>query len=213
MKKHVYPVLKTVIREYREAEAPITYGLTGLVVGVFLVEVLMTHLWSLRNIGVFATGIFGVHPSIAWTSAPLLHKDILHFAATLWGLLVFGVPLEKHWHKGRFIAFLVLTGYLTIAAGALVLMMFSNRQVAVYGTSGIIYALAGFALTHVLRPHRHISVTESTAVGFGVFALIEVLLDPFTPPYLAPGWINGGHTLGLVIGIAAGWFEIERCGL
>lgn len=213
MKKNVYAVLKTVISEYREAEAPITYGLIGLVVGVFLVEVLMTYLWSLSSISIFATGIFGVHPSIAWPSAPLLHKDILHFVATIWGLLIFGVPFEKHWHKGRFILFLVLTGYLTIVAGALVLMMFSKQQVAVYGTSGIIYALAGFALTHILRPHRNISVIELITVVFGVVALIDVLIDPFTPPYLAPDWINGGHTLGIVIGIVAGWLELERCNL
>lgn len=211
--KHIYDVLQAVVTEYREAKAPITYGLIGLVVGVFLVEVLMAHRGSLRHIRVFATGIFGVHPSIAWPSAPLLHKDILHFAATIWGLLVFGVPLEKHWHKGRFIIFLVLTGYLTIAAGALVLMMFSDQPVAFYGTSGIIFALAGFALTHVLRPHRYISVIELIAVGFGVVALINVLLDPLTPPYLEPDWINGGHTLGMVIGIAAGWLEVDRCDL
>lgn len=107
----------------------------------------------------------------------------------------------------------MLTGYLTIASGALVLMVFSEQQVAFYGTSGIIYALGGFALTHIFRLHIYRSMTELIVVAFGAVALIDVVIDPFTGPYFVSGWINGGHTLGMVIGVAVGWFELDRCEL
>lgn len=184
--------------------------LLGLVIGVYLAEVVITHLASLDHVRIFATGIFGVAPAVAWPLAPLLHKNALHFVATVFGLMIVGVPLEKHFQRGRFIAFISLGGYIATVAGAVVLLAFTEKQVAVYGTSGIIYAFSGFALTHIFSPNRTLAASDVIAIIFGIAAAIDIVIDPVTGPYFAPGWVNGAHIGGLLVGLVVGWFELER---
>jgi membrane associated rhomboid family serine protease len=205
--------LKTGYQQYKESDSTITYLLMILVAAVFLIEILVTAFRGLGSIQIFATGVFGVYPWIAWPFAPLLHKGILHFAASLVGLTVVGLPIEKHWTWKRYTVFLVLTGYATILAGAAVLGTFSDQQLAFYGTSGIIYALAGYSLTHLPRKHDGLDLVEMFAIFIGFVALVSVLVDPFTGPYFEPRWINGGHTFGFLIGAAVGWFKLSGCDL
>jgi membrane associated rhomboid family serine protease len=94
-----------------------------------------------------------------------------------------------------------------------VLGTFSDQQLAFYGTSGIIYALAGYSLTHLPRKHDGLDLVEMFAIFIGFVALVSVLVDPFTGPYFEPRWINGGHTSGFLIGAAVGWFELSGCDL
>jgi membrane associated rhomboid family serine protease len=203
--------LKSGYQQYRDSDSTITYLLMNLVAAVFLIEILVTALLGLGSVWTFATGIFGVYPSIGWALSPVLHEGIRHFAASLIGLTVVGLPIEKHWSRKRYIVFLIVTGYATILAGAAVLDTFSNQQVAFYGTSGIIYALAGFSLTHLPRRHDNLDLTEKFAVLIGFFALVSVVLDPLTGTYLEPKWINGGHMSGFLIGTAVGWLELSCC--
>lgn len=203
--------LKTACREYLEADSTATYVLITVVAAVFLVEVAMTAVIGLQRIQVFATGIFGVYPWIAWPFSPVLHRGILHFTASIVGLTVVGIPIESHWTRRRYTAFLVITGYITIAFGTAFLAVFSEKQLAFYGTSGVIYALAGYSLTHLPRSHTDLNLTEWFAVFIGAVALISVLVDPFTGPYFAPQWINGGHVSGFIIGTAVGWFDSGSC--
>lgn len=203
--------LKKAYQEYLDTGSRITYLLMTVVAAVFLVEVVMTAVIGLQSIQVFATGIFGVYPWIAWPFSPVLHRGILHFIATLVGLTVVGIPIEKHWTWKQYTAFLVVTGYATIVFGAAFMAVFSEKQLAFYGTSGVIYALAGYSLTHLPRRHNDLNLTEWFAVFIGVVAFITVILDPFTGPYFAPRWINGGHTSGLMIGVIVGWVSRSSC--
>jgi membrane associated rhomboid family serine protease len=182
-----------------------------LVAAVFLIEIFVTAFRSLRSIRIFATGVFGVYPWIAWPLSPVLHRGFLHFAASIVGLIVVGLPIEKHWSRKRYAVFLVVTGYTTITFGVAFLSVFSDQQLAFYGTSGVIYALAGYSITHLPRKHDGLQLIEKLAVFIGVVALISVILDPFTGPYFEPRWINGGHTSGFVIGVVAGWFGLGGC--
>lgn len=205
--------IKTAFREYNETESTITYLLMALIAAVFILEIVVTGFKSLRSIQVFAAGVFGVYPWFAWPLSPLLHRGILHFAASVAGLIIVGIPVERHWQWKRYSAFLVLTGYVTILFGAGVWWVFSDQQLAFYGTSGIIYALAGYSLTHLPRKHTDLNLIEWFAVFIGAVALISVLADPFTGPYFEPRWINGGHTSGFVIGAVAGWCGWGSCRL
>lgn len=152
--------MKTAYQQYRNATSPVTYALMTVVAAVFLIEVLLTAALGLQSIRVFATGIFGVHPRVAWTFSPVLHRGILHFVATLIGLTVVGIPIEKYWRRRRYAVFLILTAYVTIASGAVFMSMFSDDQLAFYRTSGVVYALAGFSLTHLTRHHDDLNVVE-----------------------------------------------------
>jgi membrane associated rhomboid family serine protease len=103
--------MKTAYQQYRNATSAVTYALMTVVAAVFLVEVLLTAVLGVQSIRVFATELFGVHPRVAWTFSPILYRGILHFAATLAGLTIVGIPIEKHWRRRRYVVFLTLTAY------------------------------------------------------------------------------------------------------
>jgi membrane associated rhomboid family serine protease len=200
--------LKKGYGEYTEGDSKVTYLLGIIVAAVFILEVAFTAIRSLDSIQILATGMFGVHPAIAWPLSPVLHRGFLHFGANLIGLLTVGVPIEKHWTRRRYSLFLVLTGYLTIAAGTGFMLIFSDSPVAFYGTSGVVYALAGYSLIHLFQSHIQFNLTEIVAAFIGFVALVSVVVDPFTGPYFEPLWINAGHASGLLIGAGAGWFGL-----
>ncbi len=205
--------LQTTFRAYVTSDAMVTYVVIGLIAVVFLIEILMTALFSLGSIQGFATGIFTVHPTAAWSISPVLHRGFLHFAASVCGLLIVGIPVEQHWARSRYTVFLILIGYGTIAAGAGVLWAFAEQPVAFYGTSGVIYALAGYSLTHLPRQHTALNAVERAAVVIGVLALLSVVLDTLTGPYFAAQWVNGGHISGFIIGAVVGRSGWSRCTL
>lgn len=204
--------LKTAFQEYSETNAPVTFLLMGVIGVVFVSEMTLTVLFSLDRIQIFASGIFGVHPRIAWFLSPVLHRDILHFVSSLVGLVVVGIPIENHWDWRRYSVFLVLTGYFSIGFGALGIGLFTEQQIAFYGASGIIYALGGFALTHLWEHHKELNLIEQFAIVIGAIVMASVIIDPFTGPFFDPYWINGAHTSGFVIGAIIGWFGLGVSG-
>ncbi|WP_430639399.1 rhomboid family intramembrane serine protease [Haloferax volcanii] len=205
--------LRDAIQQLSDEEAPITYALIGCVIGVFIIELWVTVTRSLNSIEVFASGIFGVAPTIGWLLSPLLHRGFQHLLANLFGLFILGVPLEKHWSKKRYLGFLIVTGYLSTVGGGVLLSVFTDQQIASYGASGIVFALGGYGLTHLLRNHSRFSSLHRIVLLFGTSALLTVIIDPFTGPYFGPDWINGGHLVGLVAGGIAGWNGLSNCSL
>lgn len=119
--------LSKTIQEYLETEAPITFVLLLIVGAVFGFEVYITARRSLIKVDIFATGIFAVAPRIAWLLSPVLHRGPRHFFGTFIMLLIVGIPVERHWTSGRYTLFLVSTGYLSIAGGAVVLSSLSDQ--------------------------------------------------------------------------------------
>lgn len=204
---------RKVLRQLSDEDAPITYALIGCVIGVFILEVWVTNTRSLDNIEVFASGIFGVAPTVGWLLSPLLHRGFQHVLANLFGLFILGIPLEKHWSKGRYIGFLVVTGYLSTIGGGVLLSVFTNQQIASYGASGIVFALCGYGLIHLSRSHSRFTLVQWLILLFGISALLTVIVDPLTGPYFEPNWINGGHLVGVITGCIAGWYRLSGCSL
>lgn len=204
MQNPVVAWLQDALAEYTDHSAPVTYGLIGLVVGVFAVEMVYAYTRGLGSTRVFATGLFGLVPWLAWPLAPLLHSGSLHFLASVGGLWLLGLPVEQHWRRWRYAAFLFASGYLATAIGVLFIAPFTEKAIAFYGSSGMIYALAGFALAYLPFQRGRVTASEWLAVFVGAIALLSVASDPFTGPYFAPDWINGGHLGGLVVGLGAG---------
>jgi len=232
----VLGMLKTLIQEYNEAwkASPVTRQLIILIVGVFICEILLSIFLSLRSVQVFATGLFGVYPWLAWSLSPLLHRGVPHFLSNFFFLVLVGVPIEKHWSSWkRYSIFLVATGYITILSGALILQSSTDQSVAFYGISGVVYAIAGFSLTHLPRCRIDTEIemghsigneeivtrirsldlnwVEKFAVIVGVITLLSVILDLLTGLYIEHQGINGGHLSGFVIGATVGWFGWNRC--
>ncbi|MCU4719081.1 rhomboid family intramembrane serine protease [Halapricum hydrolyticum] len=205
-------VLDAIVREYTEAQSPVTQVLIIVIGVVFVGELLGAALLTKSNsVRIFATGIFAVHPWVAWPLSPVLHKGLQHFLASVLFALLYGIPVEKHWNWKAYSAFIIVTGYATIVSGTASLWLFSDSQLAFYGASGIIYALAGYSFTHFTLEHDDMDLVEKVALFFGVIALVSVVFDIVTGPYFTPEWINGGHLSGFVIGGLAGYFGPNEC--
>ncbi len=211
MSRYPIQIISGFLGEYSESNSPVSNVLLGLITFVFIGQAIGTTLVSVDSIQTFSTGLFGVHPGVAWILAPVLHRDVSHFIFSVVGVLLLGLPMERHWSRGRFILFLVVTGYVSVASGAVVLMSFSDGPTAFYGTSGNIYALAGYALTHMVRKHDDFLRIEWVSVLIGVAAIIDVMRDVLMGPYFDPQWFNGGHLSGLAIGILIGVLGLSKC--
>lgn len=201
----------SMLEDAASEDAPITYLFVSFVTLVFLTEVGVTAILGLQSIQVFATGLFGVHPRVAWVLSPFLHRGPSHYVANMVAFAFAGVAIERHWSKRRFAGFLLISGYLPTVAGAALMMAFSSTQVAFYGSSGMGFAMTGFAIGHLPWAHLRLTRPEWFAVGLGFLSLLTVLLDPFTGPYFHPDWINGGHATGFVIGLYAAKSQLAEC--
>lgn len=193
--------LRKAVTQYRTVEASTTRTLIWVVAIIFSIEILMTPIFEIQSIRVFATGLFKIEPELAWILAPVLHAGFRHVLANIGGLVLIEFPLEQHFTKRRFAMFIIGTAYISIMGGWLAQTMFTTNQIAVYGISGTVYALAGYALVHFGRSTDRLFAFEWIAMMFGLGAAVTVVLDPFTGPYLHPDWINGGHATGFLIGV------------
>jgi len=198
---------KTAFAQYRATSAPVTLTLIWIVTAVFAVEVALTVLFGVRSIRVFATGSFKLYPELAWLFAPVLHAGLGHFLANIVGLLAVGIPLERHFTPGRFGGFLLATAYLSTLGGWVAKTVFTTIPIAVYGISGTVFAVAGYALIHFGRSSEPLKAFEWIAFLVGVAVAVTVGIDLLTGPFLHPDWINGGHATGLLIGVLAGVFR------
>lgn len=107
---------------------------------------------------------------------------------------------------------------------------FTAKPVAAYGASGFGYALAAYSLQ---LPYRYggnfldmwkwgnspvdTPPSERIASLLGVAAVLAIVLDLLTGPYLTAEWANGAHLIGVVAGLVVGkttlGTEIEPCQL
>ncbi len=201
------PVLDAVweaVRENWNRRAPVTYAVIGFVVGIFAFEVVFTLTRGLAGIQVFATGLFGVAPYLAWPLSPFLHRGVLHLGSSLAGLWLLGLPVEEHWRRWRYVAFLLASGYIATTVGVVTMAPFTGKNIAFYGSSGMIFALGGFAVVFFPRWFGEVETSEWLATLVGAVAVVTVAVDPLTGPYLTPDWVNGGHLGGLVVGMVVG---------
>lgn len=189
------------LREYVDQDAPVTYSLLGIIIGIYAAEVYFMVRYNLDSTQVFATGLFGVLPVAAWPLAPVLHKGFLHFASSLFGVFLLGVAVEQTMSRWRYVAFLVVSAYLSTAAGVLVMWVFADGRLAFYGSSGIIFALAGYTVATLPWVGRRLREFEKMAVVLGLISMLTVLVDPLTGPYFTVHWVNGGHLGGIVVGL------------
>ncbi|TQQ79148.1 rhomboid family intramembrane serine protease [Halonotius terrestris] len=190
--------------QYLAADAPVTLTLIWIVAAVFAGEVALSVLLGTQSIRVLAVGSFKLHPEIAWLAAPVLHAGFGHVLTNIGGLAILGIPLEQHFSKRQFGIFVIVTAYLSTAIGGVFIAAFTADQVAMYGISGTVYAMAGVAIVQFCSSRNPPRGFEWIALLLAISAAVTVVLDPFTGPFFHPDWINGGHTGGLVTGLIVG---------
>lgn len=152
--------IRDAIDQYRASDAPITRTLIWVVAIVFAAEVVVATFFGTRSIRVLATGSFKLHPELAWLAAPILHAGVGHALANIAGLVIVGIPLEKHFSQRRFVIFIIATAYGSTLIGGLFQAAFTTNQVAMYGISGTVYAMAGFGLVQFRSSDGSIPTSE-----------------------------------------------------
>jgi membrane associated rhomboid family serine protease len=126
-----------------------------------------------------------------WTllTANVVHANLVHVVLNLIGLALLGTLLEREVGWPRFAALCITGG---VAAMGLAVLL--EPDAVVVGVSGVIFAIAGWA---VLRdPHR------SRALGTAAWGMLPVGVI-YT--LLAPNISIGAHVGGLLVGLACGY--------
>lgn len=163
-----------------------------------------------QSIAVVATGLFGVAPLVAWPLSLLLNGGILHVAVNVGGVVLFGVPIEADLSHHRYGRLVVIAAVCATVAGSLLMLASTSGPIAVYGLSGVLYALAGFALVQYGTGSPIEGPTQQLAFLGGIAAAITVGKD-IVLGIVSGSPINGAHTAGLLIGLTlAGWWRTNH---
>ena len=69
-----------------------------------------------------------------------MHGSLGHLIFNMYGLYIFGKPLELRWGKGRFLTFYLFTGILANVSSVL-FYLYTGKSVSLIGASGAIYGV------------------------------------------------------------------------
>ncbi|WP_323171290.1 rhomboid family intramembrane serine protease [Natrialba sp. PRR66] len=158
-------------------------------------------------------GLFILAPPLAenpWTivTSVYAHDGIWHLLSNSLALLVFGWPVARATTRGRFHAFVLVTG--SIAGISQVLLtdfaaaapFLAGTPVAVLGASGAVFALLGYLLTSNRLSAGFASIIDVpqwvTILVFVGLALTVTLVTA------APGVALIAHFTGFLLGLLAG---------
>ena len=126
-----------------------------------------------------------------WTllSANVLHVNPIHLFLNLVGFAIIGVLLERELGWRRFGLLCLVGGLASMSLGVLL-----QLGAGVVGLSGVVYAVAAYAVVRDTHRTRALGVVAWAMVPIGVI---------YT--FLAPGVSIGAHLGGLVAGFALGY--------
>jgi membrane associated rhomboid family serine protease len=116
-------------------------------------------------------------------TAAFLHIGVVHLAANMLGLLVFGSELERGLGRWRFLAIYLISA----VGGAAAIQMFGDPRVPVAGASGAIYGLVGALAVFTLVRRQNVR---------GILTLLAI--------YVVFSFLPGISLLGHLGGLAAG---------
>ncbi|MAF52720.1 MAG: hypothetical protein CL694_06875 [Chloroflexi bacterium] len=132
-------------------------------------------------------------------TAMFLHAGIMHLAFNSFGLLIFGMQVERFFGHARFTAVYVLAGL----AGSAASFMFNSGGVAV-GASGAIFGILG-ALVAFFVNHKDMlgEMGRQSLTGLLVLAGINLVVGISTPGidnFAHVGGFGAGFALGMALG-------------
>lgn len=202
--------------DLRARDAPITTVLAILLLVVFLEQAAAALLAGV-SIEAIASHLFLEYTTWAWLLSFFLHRNLVHFATNVALIWLLGRVLEASFPRWAYVAFVGLTAVASTLGGLLFTASFTSDPVAVYGASGLGFALATYALSIPLATadsvraayrleHLFGALTPAEELAFliGLSAVLTVLIDLLTGPFWTVYWANGGHTAGAAVGCLAG---------
>ena len=194
----------TLWRQYRAARTRTTLTVIALTSAVFLLQVVATWVTGAPSVRALTAVLYLEGGDTVFLLSPFLHRGIPHFVSNVLVLLVLA-PQERHLSPGGYWLFLVGGLALALGTGYAVLLAYSPASnVAVYGISGLGYALGGFALTRAIGDPEGRSELDLIAAVIGGSSVLTVAVNVLTTLPQTPAAVNGGHVSGLVFGLVVG---------
>ena len=202
--------------DLRNRDSPITSQVVLAICLVFLGQEIAAALLG-TSVHRVTSYFFLEYPLPAWLLSFFLHRDLTHFFVNI-GLIGFvGHVVERSFSKRAYLLFLVGTAVLSGIGAFLFRALFTAKPVAAYGASGFGYAIAAYSVYFVVRDGgdafgvlspQHIfsdvAPSERIAIILGISAVIAVVWDLLSGPYLTVEWANGAHVVGVVVGLIVG---------
>ncbi|GAA0211721.1 rhomboid family intramembrane serine protease [Halobaculum roseum] len=196
--------VSTLRRQYRAARTRTTLTVVALTSTVFLLQVVAAWATGAPSVRALTALLYLEGGDAVFLLSPFLHRGVPHFLTNVLVLLVLA-PQERHFSPGGYWLFLVAGATLALGVGYAVLLAYSPASnVAVYGISGLGYALGGFALTRAVGRTDDLSELDLLAAVIGGSSVLTVAVDLLTNLPGAPAAVNGGHLSGLVFGLLVG---------
>jgi len=196
------PSLHDLLRQ-RVPRTPVTYGLIGVNVAVFLAMLASgAGLWHSNNGIQLAWGAnFGpaTQDGEWWRlgSALFLHFGALHLLMNMWALWDGGQLVERMYGHLRFAAIYFLGGI----AGNLLSLVSHHGQALSGGASGAIFGIYGALLVCLWRERQYLQEHEFRWLFWGAagFAAVTIVFG-----LLIPGIDNAAHIGGFLVGLLSG---------
>ncbi|SDX79639.1 rhomboid family intramembrane serine protease [Halobellus clavatus] len=203
--------LRPVFADHRSLSAPVTDLLVVIVCAVYAVQAFQTALWGAPSVFVTTNYVYLRAPWLAWPLSPLLHGGLVHVIPNVVTLFAFGRIAEATLPGRRYASMALVASVASIGALAAWSLAFGSGPQAVYGISGVVFAVGGFAIAYFPR-HRRATDLELLATLFGACALALVATESIAALVLAsPATANVGHTAGLLVGVATGlWTPLRH---
>ncbi len=176
----------------------VTYGILGLTVFVYLLQVVSQAVFGYDlpvALGAKANEYIRAGEFWRFFTPMLLHGSILHIGFNMYALYIFGIGLERRYGHSRFLVLYLLSGF----AGSVISFLFSNAYSI--GASGAIFGLIGAEGIFLYHNRELFGNQFKQAIGNIVFVVaINLFLG------LQPGIDNWGHIGGLLGGLMFAWF-------
>jgi rhomboid protease GluP len=183
----------------------VTYGIVGVTVLVYLLQLASTRLFGYANsaAGLDWLEAYGarindlIRAGELWRllTPVLLHASPPHILFNMYALWIFGVGLERNFGHWRYLILYVLGGF---AGNVLSFLLSSGYSV---GASTAIFGLIGAEAIFLYQNRKLFGNQFGRAIGNVLFVVVVNLLLGLTP-----GIDNWGHVGGLIGGLLFAWF-------
>jgi len=194
------PAPARAVRVTLPASVPyMTYTLIGITTAVYLLQLASQSLVGTdvpAALGAKANDLIRAGQLWRLLTPVLLHASIPHILFNMYALWLFGVGLERHFGRWRF---LVLYGLGGFTGNVLSFLLSSGLSV---GASTSIFGLVAAEGIFLLQNRKLFSNQFGSAIGNVVFVVaVNLALGAVTP-----GIDNWGHVGGLLGGLIFTWF-------
>ena len=176
--------------------APVTAGIIGVTVGIFLASLLSLEIRE-DFFNWFAMANFLIAEGEWWRmfSVVLLHANITHILFNMWALYNLGPQIERELGGVRFLALYLSTA----AAGSAFAFHLGDIGDIGVGASGAIFGLFGVWMASAVR-RRNTRYGRAILNQLGFLLLINAAI-----PFFIRNVSWQGHLGGLVAGFFIGW--------